>query len=146
MKNNSIIIDCPLCKEHTLHIVGEDEKVYQCISCGYMSSSNFSGNKEDNESFKTLDDNMKKWSKQSDERFWLPVILTLPSGMIFPFEEDDSMKWAFAELVQIDEKDRKNYPVPEKDGEYYKTMYDINNKKVFDYFYLAFAELTGRNA
>ena len=100
-KTNSLIIDCPLCHEHNLHVVGKDPNVmYQCISCGYMTTSNFKINgKEDNSSYISMDDNMKSWTKDKDDKFWIPIILTLPTALIYPVNESEKMRWALAKLI-----------------------------------------------
>ena len=52
---NNIISNCPLCEEHSLHVIGEDNmEMQQCINCGYVSSPKFIGTKEDNEEYKNL--------------------------------------------------------------------------------------------
>ena len=40
---DNIIGNCPLCEEHSLHIIGEEEEaqLMQCIWCGYVSSPKF---------------------------------------------------------------------------------------------------------
>ena len=44
-----IVSDCPLCEEHSLHVIEEDGiGTQQCINCGYATTSNFIGTREDN--------------------------------------------------------------------------------------------------
>ena len=155
MKN--LIGDCTLCGEHSLHIYGESgARVMQCVSCGYTSTSKFTGNKEDNEEYKKLTDEMRGWVKESKARFWIPTIMTLPTGMLYPknievvCEEDSKkmgitvvdyvMKWAFAQMVDIPEDERENYP--DGMGGHYKSRYDTDNAKIFDVFIEAMAFLT----
>ena len=46
----NIISNCPLCEQHSLHVIGQgDEQMLQCLNCGYVSTSKFIGVKEDNE-------------------------------------------------------------------------------------------------
>ena len=100
-----IISNCPLCEEHSLHVVGEEEsQVMQCINCGYVSSTKFIGNKETNEEYKKLTDDMKSWVVEKNDRIWIPTILTLPIGMLYPIGDDD-MKWAFAPMIEIPEEE-----------------------------------------
>ena len=60
-------------------------------------------------------DDMKKWVKISTDRFWTPTIFTLPSGMLYPFDDENgSMKWKMAEMVDISEEDQEKYPDPKQ--------------------------------
>jgi Zn ribbon nucleic-acid-binding protein len=127
-----IISNCPLCEEHSLHVVGEEEsQVMQCINCGYVSSTKFIGNKETNEEYKKLTDDMKSWVVEKNDRIWIPTILTLPIGMLYPIGDDD-MKWAFAPMVEIPEEERKKYP--NESGGHYERKIDTDNPTIYDKF------------
>ena len=130
----NIISNCQLCGEHSLHVIGEGEaQIHQCINCGYVSSSKYIGIKETNEEYKKLTDDMKKWAVEKDGRIWIPTMMTLPTAMLYPMDDDVGvMKWAYASIVEILEEDRKNYPKP--NGGYYEKTYDVENPKVYDTF------------
>ena len=132
MKN--IVSNCFLCGEKALHVAGtEDAQVMQCINCGYTTSTKYMGVKEENEEYKKLPDDMKKWSKWENNRTWIPSIITLPVGMLYPQDnEDGEMKWYFAPMVEIPEGDRENYKNPK--GGFYKKRIDTDNPKMFDEF------------
>ena len=119
----NIVSNCPLCEEHGLHVMGEeDDKLLQCLSCGYVSSTKFiiTDSIETNEAYKSLDDDMKKWGKEKDGRIWIPSIITLPTGMLYPVKSEEvEIQWAFARLIEIPDDDQKDYPVG--DGNFYKT-------------------------
>ena len=132
---NSIISNCPLCEEHSLHVIGsETEKMQQCISCGYVTSSKFKGTKEDNEEYKNLTDDMKKWSKETLGSIWIPSIFTLPDSLIYPDDINGEMKWKLAEMIDIPKEEQKNYPIENQENQYYERMYDVDNAKIFDSF------------
>ena len=136
MKN--IISNCPLCEEHSLHLMGdgdEDNQLMQCIWCGYVSSPKFIGKKEDNEEYKKLTDDMKNWSKEALGRIWIPSIFTLPDGMIYPDNDGKVMKWKLAEMKSIPIKEQKNYPIEGREDEFYEKKYDTDNPIVYDNFY-----------
>ena len=163
---NKLISNCPLCGERALHVIqdiGKGLDNQQCIHCGYVTSNLFKLNKkskEDNEKYNTLTNEMKSWIKESNDRIWIPTIMTLPLGMLYPIDvevvnEEDSkiadmqvtenvMKWAFAEMIQIPKEEQKNYPIPDKDGEFYAQRYDTDNQKIYDEFIYALAELNDR--
>ena len=143
---NNIISNCPLCEEHSLHLIGQEEtQMMQCLNCGYTSTSKFIGDKETNEEYNKLTDDMKKWSKEFNGRIWIPTMLTLPIGMLYPFDDDNGdMKWRFAEMVDISEEEQKNYPIPGDTEQYYERMYDVENAKGYDEFFEGMVELNGR--
>ena len=137
-----IISNCFLCEEKALHVAGtEDAQVMQCINCGYTTSTKFRGTRKDNEEFQKLGEDMKNWSKEENGYIWIPSIITLPIGMLYPVnitvpndKEDKVMKWAFAPMVEIPEEDRKKYPNPSIPGKFYDKKIDTDNPIIYDLF------------
>ena len=85
-----LVGNCFLCEEKALHIAGTEEaQIMQCINCGYVTSTKFLGPKKENEEYKKLPDDMKKWSKWENNRTWIPSIITLPIGMLYPIDVDN---------------------------------------------------------
>ena len=139
---SNIVSNCPLCTEHGLHVMGEkDVQILQCLNCGYVSSPKFMGKKETNEEYQKLTDEMKNWSKTTDDRIWIPTIMTLPVGILYPHNDDDgNMKWLFAEMKEIPENERHKYPNGQ--GGNYESLYDTDNPIVYDKFLEGMAVLT----
>tara|TARA_A100001201_G_scaffold41720_1_gene42718 strand:- start:527 stop:985 length:459 start_codon:yes stop_codon:yes gene_type:complete len=130
-----IIGNCPLCEERALHVAGTEEaQVMQCINCGYTTSTKFTGTKETNEHFQKLGEDMKNWAVESNGKIWIPSIITLPIGMLYPVNIKKEMKWAFAPMVEIPEKDRKKYPNPSIPGKFYDKKIDTDNAVVYNLF------------
>jgi len=137
-----IIGNCPLCEERALHVAGtEDAQVMQCINCGYTTSTKFTGTKETNEEFQKLGEDMKNWAVEKIGKVWIPSIITLPIGMLYPVnitvpndKEDKVMKWAFAPMVEIPEEDRKKYPNPSVPGKFYDKKIDTDNSIIYELF------------
>jgi ribosomal protein L37E len=129
-----VVGNCFLCGEHSLHVMGtEESQVMQCINCGYTTSTKYMGPKEDNEEYKKLPDDMKKWSKWENNRTWIPTIMTLPIGMLYPMnDENNEMKWAFAPMVEIKEEEKENYKNPQ--GGFYEKKIDTENPKIYNEF------------
>jgi len=131
-----IVSNCPLCEEKSLHVIEEDEiGTQQCISCGFVTTNNFIGTKKDNDFFKTLPGEMKVWAKEANDRIWIPSMMTLPFGTLYPTNIDSEMKWGFAEMVDIPEEEQNNYP--DGNGGFYKQKYDTDNAISFDTFFEA---------
>jgi ribosomal protein L37E len=128
-----IIGSCPLCGERALHVAGTEEaQVMQCINCGYTTSTKFKGIKADNEEFQKLGEDMKNWAKEENGHIWIPSIITLPIGMLYPVNIKKQMKWAFAPMVEIPEKERENFPNPQ--GGFYDKKVDTDNSTLYDLF------------
>jgi|TARA_R100000081_G_C4764831_1_gene142050 Zn ribbon nucleic-acid-binding protein len=140
----NIVSSCPLCGERALHVVGKNEaQIQQCISCGFTTTSLLKGSKETNEHYQKLGEDMKNWSVEENNHIWIPSMITLPFGMLYPFNDDKVMKWSLAEMIDIPEDERKNYPKETGDG-YYDKRFDTDNAVVFDKFYLGLSELNNR--
>ena len=132
----NIISNCPLCEEHSLHLIGKEEsQLMQCVWCGYVSSPKFIGTKDENEEYQKLTDDMKGWSKEALNRIWIPSMFTLPDGMIYPENEDGKMKWKLAELVDVLKDEQKNYPIEGQTDKFYDKRYNTEKPTVYDYFY-----------
>jgi len=142
MNSAEIISNCPLCEDKGLHVIGAEGNMQtqQCISCGYATSDRFIGTKEDNETFKTLPEEMQSWSKETNGMVWIPSLITLPFGTIYPMNEEGKMKWACAKMIDIPEDQQENYP--KEDGNGFHTMrYDMENQTIYDEFIYAMAEM-----
>ena len=131
MKN--IVSNCFLCGEKALHVAGtEDAQVMQCINCGYTTSTKFRGIKADNEEFQKLGEDMKNWAKEENGHIWIPSIITLPIGMLYPVNVKEKLKWAFAPMVEISEEEKENFP--NEQGGFYERKIDTDNAILYDLF------------
>ena len=130
-----IIGNCPLCEEKALHVAGtEDAQVMQCINCGYTTSTKYTGTKETNEYFQKLGEDMKNWAVEKNGKIWIPSIITIPIGMLYLINIKKELKWAFAPMVEIPEKDRKKYPNPSMPGKFYDKKIDTDNAIIYNLF------------
>ncbi len=56
---------------------------------------------------------------------WYPAVINMgPKGLIYPEGSESNWKWKYAKLVDIPEEEQKNFPVPNKEGEFYKSRLD----------------------
>ena len=128
-----LISNCFLCEEKALHVAGtEESQVMQCINCGYTTTTKFTGTKETNEEFQKLGEDMKNWAVESNGKIWIPSIITLPIGMLYPINVKKELKWSFAPLVEIPEVERENFP--NEHGGFYERKIDTDNAVVYDLF------------
>ena len=128
-----LISNCFLCGEKALHVAGTEEaQVMQCINCGYTTSTKFNGTKETNEEFQKLGEDMNNWAVEKNGKIWIPSIITLPIGMLYPINVKKELKWAFAPMVEIPEDERKNFP--NQQGGFYDKKIDTDNAVVYNLF------------
>jgi len=128
-----LISNCFLCEEKALHIAGTEEaQVMQCINCGYTTSTKFTGKKKTNEYFQKIGEDMKNWAVEKNGKIWIPSVITLPIGMLYPLNVKKKLKWAFAPMVEIPEEERKDYP--NESGGFYDKKVDTDNVKLYDLF------------
>ena len=128
-----LISNCFLCGEKALHVAGTEEaRVMQCINCGYTTSTKFIGKKETNEEFQKLGEDMKNWAKEENGYIWIPSIITLPIGMLYPVNIKKEMKWTFAPMVEIPEEERENFP--NEQGGFYERKIDTDNTTIYNLF------------
>ena len=128
-----IISNCFLCEERALHVAGtEDAQVMQCINCGYTTTTKFNGTKETNEDFQKLGEDMKNWAVEKNGKIWIPSIITLPVGMLYPINIKKELKWAFAPMVEIPEEERENFPNGQ--GGFYERKIDTDKAVIYDIF------------
>ena len=147
MKNEmtKIISNCVLCDEKSLHIIGEKEaQVQQCINCGYVTSSRYKLHgkmKNEHPEWEKLGREMQEWSVSKNDNLWLPTIMTLPSGMLYPMnDENGELKWAHARMIDIPEEEQKNYPREDGNGFHNKRL-DTDNPNIYDIFLTALSDL-----
>jgi len=135
-----LISNCFLCEEKALHIAGTEEaQVMQCINCGYVTSTKYTGTKETNEEFKKLGKDMKNWAIEENGKIWIPSVIALPVGMLYPIDVKGEMKWSFAPMVEIPEEKRKDFPNPQ--GGFYDKKVDTDNGKLYDKFIQGMSEV-----
>ena len=149
-QQDNLIGNCPLCEQHSLHINGEGaNQLQQCISCGYVTSEQYVGKKHENEKFKQLSPEMQQWAVEKNDRIWIPSMITLPIGMIYPenkpLEElsedvvegketnEFELQWSFAPMVDIPEEDKEKFP-NEQTGGYYEKRISTEDKRIFSTF------------
>tara|TARA_Y100000593_G_scaffold95015_1_gene198302 strand:- start:44093 stop:44560 length:468 start_codon:yes stop_codon:yes gene_type:complete len=148
MKDFTIKTTCFLCDKESLTVENNPPaELMQCLYCGYSTTHELKNHPKKCKKFKTLDEKIQKWSVYLDKRIWIPSILSLNYGLVYPIEDEEvpwKMKWAFAPLVDVSEEDREKYTKP--DGSYYKQRYDIDNQIIKDYFYQILIEINKVNA
>jgi hypothetical protein len=69
-----------------------------------------------------------------DERgiYWYPSVVNMgPKGIIFPEGNVEHWVWKYAEVVEVPKEEQKQYPIPDKEGEFYTEKLDIDNATTY---------------
>ena len=127
-----ITIKCNICSHRMLHVYTDNGfTTRQCTNCGYSSNDKLKGNKKDNEFWNNMSDFIKKYSKEDENQIWIPTLLTLPFGSLYPIDDNNNLRWAYAKLVDVTKDDDKE-KYKKEDGSYYTKKLDTDNPDTFD--------------
>ena len=104
-----------------------------CFNCGFMSNTNFT-----NENLDKVESNTSKlvgelkWLDEERKIWWYPAVVNMgPKGVIYPEGNTESWVWRYAKVVDVSEEEQKQYPIPDKDGEFYTTKLDVENAETY---------------
>tara|TARA_Y100000592_G_C5453088_1_gene309791 strand:+ start:1322 stop:1792 length:471 start_codon:yes stop_codon:yes gene_type:complete len=131
------VIKCPYCfdEDRCFEDVQETFSSFMCFNCGYMSHSNYTEDKiseMEHTSKLILDLGFKDHDR---DIYWYPSVVNMGKlGIIYPDGTPQEWVWKFAKVVQVEEEEQKNYPIPGKDGEYYTERLDVDNAEEFGHY------------
>ena len=132
------IIDCPksggdLCYRTQ---VSPSVSTYLSLSCGFWTNSLMKEGEEFYEhQMSTLPELYKDlaWKDEKTEMIWIPNTINQPGlGMVFANgPSKNEWGWAAVKSIKIPEEDRKNHPIPGKEGEFMEYRMDMANMQYF---------------
>lgn len=128
------VIECPICGnlDSCFEDVQETFSSFMCFNCGFMSHTNYS--EENMDDIKHSSRLIKDLATLDDERsiYWYPSVVNMGKlGIIYPDGTPQDWAWKMARVVEVDESEQKNYPIPGKEGEYYTEKLDVDNALEF---------------
>ena len=122
-------------------------RTWLCMTCGFTTNSTMT---KDSESLKqTLEltaELIKDLRQDHDGLAWFPTAITMPNkGMIFPEpqtwanknldtgkeEEFQDWGWTVVKSIPVKDDEKNKFPIPGKEGEFYKYKMDMKGKKRF---------------
>ena len=128
------VIDCPICydSDTCFEDIQEKFKSYMCFNCGFMSNTAYTEENSDKvENTSQLVEELKFFDEER-KIYWFPSVVNMgPKGIIFPEGNIENWVWKYAEVVEISKEERDQYPVPNKDGEFYKEKLDVENAETY---------------
>ena len=128
------VIDCPICYDSDTCFEDTQEKFksYMCFNCGFMSNSQYTKDNLDKIENTSQLVNELKFHDEERQIYWYPSVVNMgPKGIIFPEGNEESWVWKYATIVEIPKEEQEQYPVPGKDGEFYKEKLDVENAETF---------------
>ena len=122
-------------------IVEADEETnttsYMCMESGFTTTDNMKIDSDVVKEYESRLTELMRNSKYKDTDrglIWYPAFLQMNGiGMLYPTGTSrDDLKWEVCKVVMILGEDRKKYPVPGKDGEYFTSRLDVENAEKFE--------------
>lgn len=122
-------------------IVEADEQTnttsYMCMESGFTTTDNMKIDSDLVAKYeKGLTELMRVSKYEDPDRglVWYPAFLQMPGiGMLYPVGSSrEDIKWEVCKVVMIIGEERKKYPVPGKENEYFTSRLDVENAERFD--------------
>ena len=132
------MITCPRCGSDACYVqeVNHEIKNYQCYGCGFITNSLLKKGSQFFEEQMELLPNLYKELMGEDDggMIWMPsTVNMLEKGMIFANGTDgENWKWGAVKAVPVKEEEKEKYPIPSKEGKYYKYRMDMETLKEFE--------------
>tara|TARA_R110002050_G_scaffold53815_1_gene122213 strand:- start:433 stop:939 length:507 start_codon:yes stop_codon:yes gene_type:complete len=63
---------------------------------------------------------------------WYPTFMQMPGCMLYPDGSRTDLKWKVAKVIAVNEKEKLQYPIPGKEGEYFTSKLDVDNANIYD--------------
>tara|TARA_R110001592_G_scaffold40088_4_gene131834 strand:+ start:26540 stop:27067 length:528 start_codon:yes stop_codon:yes gene_type:complete len=110
---------------------------YMCMESGFTTTDNMKIDSDIVEKYETrLTELMRECKFEDGDRglVWYPAFLQMNGiGMLYPIGTSrDDIKWEVCKVVMIVGDERKKYPIPGKEDEYFTSRLDVDNAERFD--------------
>ena len=134
---DSMII-CDRCGSDACYVqeVNSEIKNYQCYGCGFITNSLLKqGSQFFEEQMELLPNLYKELMGEDDNgKIWMPSTINIPEkGMIFANGANtESWKWGAVKAIEVKDDEKEKYPIPNKEGEYYKHRMDMETLQEFN--------------
>jgi hypothetical protein len=142
LKLSGKTVDCPVCNKNAA--LEEDTAgitSWLCVNCGYTTNSMFIENNSEFAGTPAVILKLKHWDALRNI-YWIPTVINMPSrGLIFPEKYGKQIFWTCVLMVDIPEKEQKNYPIADREGKFFTRKLDTDNAKKFTKFYEALKQL-----
>jgi len=105
-----------------------------CMETGYTTTDQLIHESEEQETYESGLTELMKESRIIDGvgLCWYPSFMQLPGAMMYPDGTSEKFYYEIAEIVEITGEERKKYPVPGKEDEYFTARLDVENATQFE--------------
>ena len=105
-----------------------------CMETGFTTTDQLVFESEAQETYESGLTELMKQSRVIDGigLCWYPAFMQLPGAMMYPDGDANDFHYEVAEVVDIVGEERKKYPVPGKEGEYFTARLDVENATKFE--------------
>lgn len=110
---------------------------YMCMESGFTTTDAMKIGSDVIEKYEAQLTELMRASKYEDSErglIWYPAFLQMPGvGMLYPIGSNrEDIRWEVCKVVMILGEERKKYPVPGKENEYFTSRLDVENAERFD--------------
>lgn len=129
---------CPRCGSDACYVteVNQDINNYYCYGCGFQSNTLLrEGELLFDEQMETLPELYKDLKfEDKNGQIWFPTTVNLTEqGMVFANgSSTENWKWGAVLAIEVTEKEKHKYPIPNKENEFYKWRMDMSTLKQFE--------------
>ena len=105
-----------------------------CMESGYTTSERLKIDSDHIAEYEQTITEFMRDTKYIDNKLgcvWYPTFINLPGGMVYCEEKNNDLVWKTASVVELNEEERLQYPIPGKDGEYFTSRLDVDNAKTY---------------
>jgi len=128
-------IECPHCSsKNCFESPLENSLNYLCMGCGLTSSSVLKIGSDivarAEEKSPPLVVELKRLDNER-KIVWFPSVISTNKGMLYPEGTVDKWVWTVSPVIKLDLEEKKQYPIPGRDGEFYETRIGIEASEHF---------------
>jgi hypothetical protein len=108
-----------------------------CMDTGFTTNSEYKiEDAEKIKQFESTTSELIRGLRYTDEalgQYWYPTTVMFTHGIIYPEGSLLDWQWVFAPIVKLNEEEKKQYPIPGKEGEYYETRIAVDAAERYDH-------------
>ena len=115
------------CYEQNFEQEGQSVTTWMCFGSGYSTSTFMSKDSDLVKNTLATSPQLYRDLMHTDknDRVWFPATITLPGkGMVYPIGNRDDWTWESIPVRDLEEEEQKEYPIPDQEGKFFKTILD----------------------
>ena len=100
-----------------------------CMDSGYTTTSKYKIGSKHIEEYEQTTAKVIKELRYEDKKlnqYWYLTTVMFTHGMIYPDGDLENWQWCYAPIIELNEEESKNYPIPGKDGEFYTSRLGVD--------------------